>query len=55
MKIVIEPAERATAKVIHAVAHFMGWRKIARRDPGACAPGFMLTPASQANCREVRV
>jgi len=31
-----------------AVAHFMGWKNFAYRDPGACAPGFILSPASRA-------
>ena len=29
-------------------AHFMGSHLNLISDPGACAPGFMLTPASQA-------
>jgi hypothetical protein len=30
-----------------AVAHFMGSRALCFLFPGACAPGFMLPPASQ--------
>jgi hypothetical protein len=34
-----------------AVAPLRGLERIyLRRDPGACAPGFMLSPASQAAC-----
>jgi len=31
-----------------AVARFAGYDTFFLRDPGACAPGFMLAPASQA-------
>jgi hypothetical protein len=47
MKIVIEPAKRAAAEP-SALSPISWARKIGCRDPGACAPGFMLTPASQA-------
>ena len=50
MKRAIEPAKRAAAAdVFTAVAHFMGLRDYINRDPGACAPGFMLPPASQVS------
>ena len=32
-----------------AVARLRGLERFGRTDPGACAPGFMLAPASQAN------
>ncbi|HJT29965.1 MAG TPA: hypothetical protein VJ784_21290, partial [Pyrinomonadaceae bacterium] len=38
-----EPVKRATA-----AARFAGSITFFDDDPGACAPGFMLTPASQA-------
>jgi len=31
-----------------AVARFAGSNYLLRPDPGACAPGFMLSPASRA-------
>jgi hypothetical protein len=48
MKIVIEPATRVAEQCHPCYRPFHGLPKIAGRDPGACAPGFTLTPASQA-------
>ncbi|HEU4511205.1 MAG TPA: hypothetical protein VFR78_23440 [Pyrinomonadaceae bacterium] len=37
-----------------AAAHFMGWRVNVFPSPGAHAPGFTLTPASQAKTKRRR-
>jgi hypothetical protein len=42
------PRQRVTACRFHAVARFTGSIAFSNLDPGACAPGFMLSPASQA-------
>ena len=45
-----EPVKRAAAQLcMDAVARFTGSMRILLSAPGACAPGFMLPPASQAN------
>ena len=47
----IKPGAQAPGKRkrIWDRARKAGSHRIFRADPGACAPGFMLTPASQAN------
>ena len=42
---ILEPAERAAAEYIKAIARFAGSIDMPAFDPGACAPGFMLTCA----------
>jgi hypothetical protein len=39
---------RKTREKIEAVARYCGLRIVIRKSPGADAPGFRLTPASQA-------
>ena len=43
-----EPAKRATAHGHKDCHPFHGFGAVFIIDPGACAPGFMLPPASQA-------
>lgn len=42
---ILERAERAAAEYIKAIARFAGSIDMRDFDPGACAPGFMLTCA----------
>src|SRR5690348_9821607 len=39
------PRQRATASTFQAVARFTGSGRFLSPDPGACAPGFTLSPA----------
>src|SRR5689334_18950739 len=52
----LSPRQRAAAYKYQAVARFTG-SALFWTNPGACAPGFMLTPASQAkatSCAKLR-
>jgi hypothetical protein len=51
VKIAIEPAKRAAALNHEGCRPLRGSYIGFRREPGACAPGFMLTPASQAKMK----
>jgi hypothetical protein len=46
-----EPAKRATARKLQGCRPLRGLAFSLLSFPGACAPGFMLTPASQAKNR----